>query len=55
MLSNVQKNIIVRAVKIRMEKGEELTDILDSYPKLSEEDREEVSGMVTGHENCDHE
>lgn len=47
MLSNIQKNIILRAVKIRMQKGEELESILASYTKLSEADREELREILT--------
>ena len=42
MLSNIQKNIILRAAKIRMTKGEALEDILQSYTKLTDADREEI-------------
>lgn len=46
MLSNIQKNIITRAAHIRMQKGEELEEILASYTKLTEEDKEEIIGMI---------
>ena len=46
MLSNIQKNIIIRAVKIRMEKGEDLETILASYTKLTDEEREEIMKQV---------
>lgn len=42
MLSRIQKNIILRAVKIRMAKGEALEDILQSYAKLTDAEREEI-------------
>lgn len=42
MLSNIQKNIILRAVEIRRKTGEELETILESYPKLTAEDRTEL-------------
>ena len=42
MLSNIQKNIILRAAKIRMTKGEALEDILQSYTKLTDADREVI-------------
>lgn len=42
MLSNIQKNIILRAVEIRRKAGEELETILESYPKLTTEDRAEL-------------
>lgn len=42
MLSNIQKNIILRAVEIRRNAGEEPEAILESYPKLTAEDRAEL-------------
>lgn len=47
MLSNIQQNIIVRAIKIRLEKGEDLEMILDSYVKLTEEDKENLKDKIT--------
>ena len=46
MLSNIQRNIILRAVKIRMAKGEDLEDILHSYTKLTDADREEIKAAL---------
>lgn len=37
---NLKLKIMLKAVKIRMEKGEELEAILQSYPKLTEEEKE---------------
>ena len=42
VLSSIQKKIIVRAVKIRLNKGENIDDILASYPKLSEKDKADI-------------
>lgn len=39
MLSNIQKNIIVKAVKIRVRNGEEIDVVLMSYAKLTGEER----------------
>ena len=39
-------NIVLRVVKRRMENGEELEDILASYPALSEDEREQIRGAV---------
>lgn len=47
MLSNIQKNIIIRAARIRMEKGEELKTILASYTKLTDEERKNLSGIIS--------
>ena len=39
--------IMVRAVQIRLRAGEELADILMSYPKLSEEDKAVIQKEVS--------
>ena len=46
MLSNIQKNIILRAVRIRLLEGEELDDILQSYTKLTCAEREEIKALL---------
>ena len=46
-MSNAMLNIFVRTVKRRMEAGEELEEILASYPKLSEEDKEQIREAVS--------
>jgi len=46
MLSNIQKNIIIRAVKIRIGNGEDLDVILSSYPGLTETDKEEITVIL---------
>lgn len=46
MLSNIQRNIILRAIKIRMDQGENLEDILQSYTKLTDADREEIKAAL---------
>jgi len=43
MLSNIQRNIIMRAVRIRMENGEKLDVILSSYLSLTETDKKEIT------------
>lgn len=45
-MSKAVKNIMVRAIKARMKQGEELEDILASYPKLTEEEKEELRKAV---------
>lgn len=45
-MSTAMLNIFVRAVKRRMEKGEDLEEILASYTKLSEEDKEQIRQAV---------
>ena len=46
-MSNVMRNIIVRAIKARLKNGETLDDIFKSYPKLSKEEKEELKKIVT--------
>lgn len=45
-MSKIVKNIMIRAIKARMKQGETLDDILDSYPKLSEAEKEELRKAV---------
>ena len=42
MLSNIQKKIILRAVQIRINNGENIDDILNSYPKLTDDEKKEI-------------
>lgn len=42
MLSNIQRNIIIRALRIRKRKGEEPADILEGYKNLTEEEKAEI-------------
>ena len=41
-MTKLKLNIMIRACKIRMNSGESLEEILDSYPSLSEEDRQQI-------------
>lgn len=43
-VSKTAMRVIERAVKIRIAKGEELEEILKSYPNLSNEQIEELKG-----------
>lgn len=45
-MSNAMLNIFVRTVKRRMGEGENLEEILNSYPKLSEDDKEQIRKAV---------
>lgn len=47
-MSKIFLDIMVRAVKLRMEAGEELEAILDSYPKLTDEDKAEIREAIHG-------
>lgn len=46
MLTNIQKNIIIRAARIRIQNGEKPDEILASYKKLTDEEREEIMKQV---------
>lgn len=50
MLSNVAMRIMIRAAKIRMNRGEELEDILAGWMKLTEEDKDLIRAEVLGNE-----
>ena len=39
MISNIQRNIIIRALRIRKEQGENPEDILDKYMNLTSTDK----------------
>lgn len=41
-MSRIIKNIMIRAIKARMKQGETLDDILESYPKLTDAEKEEL-------------
>lgn len=51
MISQVLRNIIIRAIHLRMEQNECLESILDSYIKLTDEDRIEILNEIKTHEN----
>lgn len=46
MLSNIQRNIIIRGLRIRKEQGQNLEDILVGYTKLTEEEKVEILEAV---------
>lgn len=45
-MSKAAKCIMVRVIKRRMEEGEKLEDILVSYPRLTEAEKEELRKAV---------
>ena len=45
-MSNASKNIMVRVIKRRMADGENLDDILERYPRLTEEEKQELREAV---------
>lgn len=47
MLSSIQKNIIIMAVRIRINNGEKLEDVLVGYPKLTNEEKTTISKEFT--------
>ncbi len=40
--------LLCRVVRRRVERGEELTEVLKDYPKLTEEQREEIVEALNG-------
>lgn len=42
MLSDIQKNIILRAVRIRERMGENPEEVLKGYTRLTDEEREDI-------------
>lgn len=38
-MTKVQESIVKRAIRVRLESGEDFYDILDSYPKITTEDK----------------
>ena len=42
MMSNIVKNILIRAVKNRLAAGEKFDDIIKSYPRLTKDEIEEI-------------
>lgn len=45
-MSNAAKNIMVRVVKRKLEEGEDLEEIIAGYPKLTDEEKEELRKAV---------
>lgn len=48
MLSNIQKNIIVRALWIRHQAGEDPAEAVKDYMRLTEEEQAEVLTTMVG-------
>ena len=42
MISGIKKNIIIRALEIRKNQGEEPADILDGYTNLTETEKADI-------------
>jgi uncharacterized protein (DUF433 family) len=45
-MSNAMLNIFIRTIKRRIENGETLSEILESYTKLSNEDKEQIRNAI---------
>lgn len=50
MMNKTKLRIMLRAISIRLSKGEKFNDILASYPKLTDEDKEKIKAKL-GMEN----
>jgi len=46
MLSNIQRNIIIRALRIRKGQGEEPAEVLEGYRNLTEDEKAEVIAVL---------
>lgn len=46
MLSKIQKSIIISAAEIRLKNGEDIDLILTSYPRLTDEERDEIKQNI---------
>lgn len=44
---NAKLNIFVRVIKRRMAKGENLDDILNDYPRLSDEEKDQIKQALS--------
>lgn len=45
-MTNLQLKIITSAVKIRVERGEDIDLVLDSYSKLSSAEKEQIKAAI---------
>lgn len=46
MISGIKKNIIIRALEIRKNQGEEPADILEGYTNLAEKEKVEILAVL---------
>ncbi len=51
-MSNAVKNVMLRVISKRLEKKESLEEILEDYPRLSDDDKEELQKEL-GYEQKD--
>lgn len=45
-MNNLVKKIMVSAIKARIKQGETLEEVLDSYPKLTKDEKNELREAV---------
>jgi len=45
-MTDIQKRILIAGIKIKLNRGEELEDILASYVNLTEEEKQEIRGAL---------
>ena len=46
MMSKSMKNLMIRVMKKKMSEGEDLEEILESYPRLTDEEKQELREAV---------
>ena len=46
MMSKSMKNLMIRVMKKKMSEGEDLEEILKSYPRLTDEEKQELRKAV---------
>lgn len=46
-MTEIQKKILIAGIKIKLARGELLEDILDSYVKLTDEEKQEIRNYFT--------
>ena len=46
MMSKSMKNLMIRVMKKKMSEGKDLEEILESYPRLTDEEKQELREAV---------
>lgn len=46
MISKLQKDIVVKAIKIRLKNGEDIEAIMSSYIRLTQDERDEIATEI---------
>ena len=46
MLSELQLRIIIRALEIRKQRGEKISEVINDYPKLETKEKEKILGIM---------